>query len=115
LDEGFSIQDNEEGYIGQDPTEGYYATLVNDNNEKINISITVEGDDLESRISIQSNSDPNDLTALEMSSLRNLTNKALTKDGCEVKNIEVEDKKVYDPNALKTTKLSPEQKRRLTS
>ena len=117
LDEGFSVQDNgnEEGYIGEDPTEGYYATLVNDNNDQINISITVEGDDLKSRISIQNNSAPGELTAIEMASLRNLTQKSLSKDGCEVENIDVEDKKVFDPNALKTTKLSPEQKRRLNS
>ncbi len=119
LDANFIIKkEDDEGYIAQDFREGYYATLVNRNNEGHCVTVIVDSvfdeknNELKNRLDIQSNT--NDIMDMHsMEGYQQILSNAMELAGGDVKKLNVEDVKVFDANALKTTKLNNEQKQRL--
>lgn len=119
LDSNFIIKnEDDEGYIAQDFREGYYATLVNRNNEGHCVTVMVdsvfdeEKKELKNRLDIQSNTN-NIMDIHSMQGYQQILSDAMKSAGGDVKNLNVEDAKVFDANAIKTTKLNNEQKQRL--
>jgi hypothetical protein len=121
LDRGNFIiqQDDDEGYVADDIREGYYATMVNRANPDISITVMVDSvlDEVDNSVKNKINIQRNDNTHLNPALVeghRNIIRNALQASGKEVNDKSVEDARVFDANALKRTKLTNEQKKKLS-
>jgi hypothetical protein len=110
--------DDDEGYISDDFREGYFATLVDNGNQDISMTVMVESvldetdNSVKNMVYIQRNGNvkQNDILVQEN---RDLIKKFLSKDGDNVSNIDLPDAKVFDSNAMKSKKLTKDQKVKL--
>jgi hypothetical protein len=99
-------EDDDQGYIAEDYREGYFATLVDNGNQDISMTVMVESvldetdNSVKNMVYIQRNGNvkQNDILVQEN---RDLIKKFLSKDGDNVSNIDFPDAKVFDSNALK--------------
>ncbi len=108
-------EENSEGYVASDFREGYYATLIDKNNKDICITIMVESElskadgAIISKVSCQRD-DALDINPVLLQNNRDVIKECLQGKGVETNNINVEDKPVFDSEALKHAKLTAEQK-----
>lgn len=111
-------KDDDEGYIAKDYREGYYATLVDRNNQDISISVLIDSElddsdnSLKNRISIQRN-DKTHINPALVEEYRDIIESGLKEGDSDVIRQKVSDEQVFDPNAIKNTKLTNEQKKKL--